>query len=173
MEKFEEPNEETILAIQEARAEINLMKVEDISFIENFLKQDLEEVDEEDLIELASNENLEKKHLTKICKKCFSSGYVIEAVLRNKNCPNSIFKNLMKVEDDEFILSVIAEKTKDKTILEELVFKEQDGEVLAYVFENENCSIELKEKIIKIKNFKDFLKLNDLKVKDYKLLKKI
>ena len=103
MEKFEEPNEETILAIQEARAEINLMKV----------------------------------------------------------------------EDDEFILSVIAEKTKDKTILEELVFKEQDGEVLTYVFENENCSIELKEKINKIKNFKDFLKLNDLKVKDYKLLKKI
>ena len=171
MEKFEEPNEETILAIQEARAEINLMKVEDISFIENFLKQDLEEVDEEDLIELASNENLEKKHLTKISKH--SSGYVIEAVLRNKNCPNSIFKNLMKTEDDEFILSVIAEKTKDKKILEELVFKEQDGEVLAYVFENENCSIELKEKIIKIKNFKEFLKLNDLKVKDYKLLKKI
>lgn len=173
MEKFEEPNEETILAIQEARAEINLMKVEDISFIENFLKQDLEEVDEDDLIELASNENLKQKHLTKICKKCFSSGYVIEAVLRNKNCPNSIFKYLMTREDDEFILSVIAETTKDKTILEELVFKEQDGEVLAYVFENENCSIELKEKIIKIKNFKDFLKLNDLKVKDLKLLKKI
>lgn len=36
------PNEETISAIEDARAKKNMMKIEDISILENLSKQDLE-----------------------------------------------------------------------------------------------------------------------------------
>ena len=42
------PNVKTITAIKDARAGKNLLKIKDISFIENLLKQDLKEVDEDD-----------------------------------------------------------------------------------------------------------------------------
>lgn len=42
------PNIKTIRAIKDARAEKNLLKIKDISHIENLLKQDLKEVDEDD-----------------------------------------------------------------------------------------------------------------------------
>lgn len=97
---------------------------------------------------------------------------------KEKKLSDDIFQNQQK-ELQNFNIEQISHDDPDYKLVEEARKNRANGEnifsldeVLAYVFENENSSVELKEKIIKIKNFKDFLKLNDLKVKDLKLEKR-
>lgn len=87
--------------------------------------------------------------------------YMIEAIFQNKNCSREIFEKFF--DDDEMIFPLVINCPYSE-ILDSYIFKEQDGEVLYLIFKNKNVNEKSKEKILKNKNFKNYIKEEEIEL---------